>query len=444
MSRASVAAALAAASLVLGSALPSAPALAREAPSEATVDSAYVYLLGRSLAIRQEHMDRAAEGFAYNEISYNPLGSADFVNPSFDVAYLEAWIAVDADTPALLEVPEIEQRYYTAQILDEWGEVIANVNERTFPSKPHGTFALVAPGSIAPVPEGAGRIELHGNKAKLLGRVEIEGDPKGAVALQHRFTLRSTGTPEIADPPALPDFDNAALMDAGIFDHTEVIIAGALDVSPVAAQVQQAARAVAAPVASSDAARAGVDALLRDKVVPAFQQFAQTEVAPYRDHWLFAGIGGTYGADFRARSAVNYAGTWANVPTEVVYFLASRDADEAPLDGSRSYVMHFPADRLPQSVVDGYWSVILVGVPDYRVVPNPLDRFNFNTYSNLEPEADGSMKIGIGPAPVDGVPEANWLPSAAGKPISLTYRAYVPKAEVLEGRWQPPALVPVN
>ena len=444
MSRASVAAALAAASFILGRTLLPEPALAQEAPSEATVDSAYVYLLGRALAIRQEHMDRAAEGFAYNEISYNPLGSADFVNPNFDVAYLEAWIAVDTDTPALLEVPEIEGRYYTAQILDEWGEVIANINERTFPSKPHGAFALVAPGSTAPVPEGAGRIELHGNKAKLLGRVEIKGDPEGAVALQHQFTLRSTGEPAIADPAPLPDFDNAALMDAGIFDHTEAILADALDVSPVAAQMQQAARAVAAYVASSDTARAEVDAVLRDKVAPAFQQFAQTEVAPYRNHWLAVGVGGNYGADFRARSAANYAGIWANVPTEVVYFMASRDSDEAPLDGARSYVMHFPADRLPQSVVDGYWSVILVGVPDYRVVPNPLDRFNFNTYSGLEPEANGSLKIGVGPAPVAGVPEANWLPSAAGKPFSLTFRAYVPKSEVLAGRWQPPALAPVN
>ncbi len=33
---------------------------------------------------------------------------------------------------------------------------------------------------------------------------------------------------------------------------------------------------------------------------------------------------------------------------------------------------HCPDDGLPQSMVDGYWSVILVGVPDYRVVPNPL------------------------------------------------------------------------
>jgi hypothetical protein len=105
---------------------------------EKTLSDAYIYLLGRALVIRQEHMDRRGDGFAYNAIKYNPLGSADFVNPNFDVAYFEAWFAVDERTPVLLEIPAINGRYYTVQILDEWGEVIANINERTIPSQPHG------------------------------------------------------------------------------------------------------------------------------------------------------------------------------------------------------------------------------------------------------------------------------------------------------------------
>jgi len=79
------------------------------------------------------------QGLRVQQDQYNPLGSADFVNPNFDVAYLEAWFAVDDKTPVILEVPEVKGRYYTAQILDEWGEVIANINERTFPSKPFGS-----------------------------------------------------------------------------------------------------------------------------------------------------------------------------------------------------------------------------------------------------------------------------------------------------------------
>jgi hypothetical protein len=48
------------------------------------------------------------------------------------------------------------------------------------------------------------------------------------------------------------------------------------------------------------------------------------------------------------------------------------------LNGSDSYVIHFPADQLPQSAVDAYRSVILVGLPDYRVVDNPHKCYNFN------------------------------------------------------------------
>jgi hypothetical protein len=104
-----------------------------------------------------------------------------------------------------------------------------------------------------------------------------------------------------------------------------------------------------------------------------------------------------------------------------VYFGAARDADEQPLNGSNSYVMHFAADQLPESVVDAYWSVILVGVPDYRVMANPLNRFNVNSYSPLEKEADGSLKLAFGPSPVPGVPESNWLPSTQGKRFTVKH-----------------------
>ena len=80
-------------------------AAAAQTPDEATITEAYVYLLGRALVIRQEHIDLKEPGVTYNKIKYNPLGSADFVNPNFDVAYLEAWFAVDDKTPVVLEVP---------------------------------------------------------------------------------------------------------------------------------------------------------------------------------------------------------------------------------------------------------------------------------------------------------------------------------------------------
>jgi hypothetical protein len=405
-------------------------------PDEKTITDAYIYLLGRVLVIRQEYMDRGGQGFAYNTIKYNPLGSADFVNPNFDVAYLEAWISVDDDTPAILEVPEIKGRYYTAQILDEWGEVIVNINERTFPSKPFGRFALVKPGSTAKIPTGAVRIDLHSSKAKLLGRVELKDDREGALKLQRAFKLTSMGKPKTARPPIIKIFDNKALIGAEIFDHVDAKLSSALDVAPNAAEMQQKVRAVAAYALSSTEARASVDLQLK-KTILEFQEYALTTSAPYRNHWVGAGQTGNYGKDFWLRTSVNFVGIWANVLDEVIYFVATRDADEKPLNGSNSYMMHFSADKLPQSAVNAYWSVILVGVPDYRVVPNPLSRFNFNTYSPLKVEADGSLKIGIGPKPVVDVPESNWLPAPDGKLFSLTFRTYVPKDMVKRGEWQP-------
>ena len=198
------------------------------------IDDAYVYLLGRALVIRQEMIDRSGPDFSYNRIKYNPLGSADFVNPNFDVAYLEAWFATDDKGAALLEIPEVKGRYYTAQILDEWGEVIVNINERTFPTKPHGTFALVKPGSTVAIPPGAGRIELHSGKAKMLARVEIKGDPEGALALQRAFKVTTLGTPVAAPPPPLPMFGNKDLAGVEIFDDVDAKLASALDVAPEA------------------------------------------------------------------------------------------------------------------------------------------------------------------------------------------------------------------
>lgn len=413
-------------------------------PDTQAITDAYVYLLSRMLVIRQEHHDLKEPGIDYNVIKYNPRGSADFVNPNLDVAYLEAWIGVDDDTPVILDVPEIQGRYTTAQLLDEWGEVIANINERKFPSKPSGRFALVSPGSTAALPADAARIELHSGKAKLLARVELKDDADGAMTLQRQFQLHVQGKPRVTPAVQIPEFNNQDLLGADIFDNVDVVLASALDVSPVAAQMQQSARFVAGYLKSDPQARARVDALLREKVVPGFKEFAFTKSAPYRNHWIGGGQTGNYGSDYRMRSVVNYAGIWGNTTDEVIYFVATRDANEQALDGGSHYVMHFAADQLPDAVVDAYWSVILVSIPEYRVVDNPLHRYNLNNYSALQKEQDGSLKIVIGPSPISGVPESNWLPSKAGQPYSLTFRTYVPKEAVKTGEWAPPAVTMIH
>ncbi len=408
-------------------------------PDKQTVADAYAYLLGRALVVRQEHTDLKEPGVTYNVIKYNALGSAEFANPNLDVAYLEAWIAVDDKTPVLLEVPKVNGRYYTAQILDEWGEVITNINERTFPFHPNGTFAFVAPGSKAVVPQGAERIELNSRKAKMLGRVEIKDDKEGAVGLQKQFKITPMGRPEIEPAVAIAEIDNKELVGVELFDSAGALLASAHDVSPAGPEMQAKVREVA-KMAEDPQQRQVLDRMIRTEVIPQFRVDAVTKTGVYKNNWL-ATIGtGNYGADYRRRAAANLVGIWANANDEVIYFVATEDADGKPLNGSNEYIIDFSKAGRPEQAVNGYWSVILLDVPNYRVVPNRLNRFNLNNYSGLKSEADGSLKILLSKQPGVATLESNWLPTADGKAFSLTLRTYVPKDFVKRGEWFPPAI----
>jgi len=188
------------------------------APDTQAITDAYLYLLARALVIRQERHDVSAAGTAYNTIKYKPARVGRLRESQLRCGVSRSVDRGGRAESGAAQVPAVTGRYDTAQILDEWGEVIVNINERTFPSRSSGEFVLVAPNSRAALPQGAGVITLHSKKAKMLARVELKGDPAGAVALQKQFTLKLLGTPAIAAPPTLVEFDNKSLIGAQIFD----------------------------------------------------------------------------------------------------------------------------------------------------------------------------------------------------------------------------------
>ena len=100
--------------------------------------------------------------------------------------------------------------------------------------------------------------------------------------LQKQFKATVVGTAHVEPPPKIAGFDNKALAGVEAFDNVVAIFASALDVSPIAAEMQQKVRAVAAYVASSPQARTAIGNELRDHVVPEFEQYAFTKSAPYR------------------------------------------------------------------------------------------------------------------------------------------------------------------
>jgi hypothetical protein len=274
----------------------------------------------------------------------------------------------------------------------------------------------------------------------MLARVELQNDRDGAVALQRQIRITAMGEPKFPPAVKIPTFDHARLIGVELFDVTEDLLKSAPDVSPIAAQLQAQVRAVAL-AAKDPLQRAAIDKTLREQVIPRFMRYATQEGGQVKNNWLgTAMILGNYGENFWIRSGANLIGIWANNSHEVIYFIATRDAAGRPLDGSHTYELHFPEDALPQDVVKAFWSVHLVGVPDFMPVPNRLDRFMLSTHSSVVKNHDGSLTLVLGPEPVAGVPEANWLPTAPGKLFSLNWRTYVPKEIVKQGNWFPPAV----
>jgi hypothetical protein len=411
--------------------------------TEKDVIDSYIYVLARYLVIRQEHIDLAEEGVDYNVIKYNELGKAEFVNPNLDVTYMEAWFAVDEGTPVILEIPKVEGRYYTAQIMDEWAEIITNINERNYPEHPYGRYALCLKGSHPEIPEGALRVDLRSKKAKMLARVERKDDDEGAVKLQRSFKIIKIGDPVIEPVVSIPIFTNEELITVDAFNKpmVEAVLDSAPDAVSNAADYQKNVLTIAEFVGTSEANRTAINAIIKGKALPYLLSLVTGEErGDSRGGWASTREWLAFGNDVEFRCSVNYGGIWWNSSAEVVYYMGFKDESGDALNGDNIYTIHYQPEDLPIQHVNAYWSLTMLSLPDFRVVSNDLERYNLNNISELMYEADGSLTLYLASALPPDIPASNWLPTPKGRSFVVNHRLYVPKPEVLSGEWYLPPI----
>lgn len=420
--------------------------LARAGLSEKDVIDSYIYLLGRYLVIRQERTDIAEKNLGYNKIKYNPVGQASFVNPNLDVAYLESWIAVDEKSCQVLAVPKISNRYYTVQVLDEWAGIVTNINERTYPQNPAGRFAFCLKGGPE-TPKNAFRIDLPSNKAKILARVELKDSPSEAVRLQKSFKLIRDASTEIEPAQKIPMFTNQDPIRVEAFEYpiVETVLRSAPDSMNVSKDMQAKVRMVAKYAAQSDANKTQIDDLIKDKALPQFQTFLNT-FSSRKGGWVTtAKYKDGFGEDYWFRTAANYGGIWWNVASEVVYFSANVDNEDAQLVGDSTYIFHFDKEALPSKEANAFWSITVLSKPEFMVVPNPARRYKLGSSSKLTYGRDGSLTFAVGAKPKGNIPLTNWIPGPPpGKNFAMTLRLYVPSEQALNGMWFPGPIVKVQ
>lgn len=404
------------------------------------VSDAYLYLLSRLLVLRQQQLD-FKEGFTWNALVHRKPGEVDWPNPNLDVAYSEAWVAIDEKSCLLVTVPAIKGRYYTVQFLNGWGETVANINERVYPDHPSGEFVICFEGSRVPVPASARRIDVPVKYMRVLSRVELGPNWDEAIALQRKVEFRAIGQPVLPAIPKTPIFDIETLLGVEAFEAAAAALDSEVDINPGMEQLQATARAIAKSI-SDPAMRANIDQVIRTKAFADFKKAMPTlGGGTVRNGWASAPTAGVYGKNWLTRALVNDGGIWANTMEEVIYYKGFIDPAGKPLSGDHAYTMHFPKEQVPAQYATYFWSVIAVDAAHRRVLPNPLKRYLLNKETGPRYGDDGSLTLYFADAKPADAPDGNWLPTPKGMGYSLTFRFYRPKGAVADRTYFPPPLM---
>ena len=380
--------------------------------------------------------------------------STSVADPNDDTLYSTAFLDLRAG-PQLLSIPSMSGRYVNFQLLDMYTNTIADVGVLTDGGH-GGSYTFVGPGWHGTIPKGVVRIDVPTPDAWLLGRTQVKGpaDLLAAVELEAQYSLTALsghGSGTIGGPstltcpaPALPSSTSL-----GFLGELQRDMAADPPTTTDGPVVRAMAAAGIGPgrtpgaTSSSNAAEyltaLGLGASLLAGAV------GESSTTAIWTGYTWGDVVGSYGTDYleRARMAEETLGT--QVPTQAVYFSASRarsGTTTAPLAGTRSYEIRFPAEDLPPHGSDGFWSITLYNAAG-SLVANPIDRYSIGDDTpGLVRGADGSLTIVVSASrPTEA--DVNWLPAPTGA-FSLVLRVYDPTPQVLAGSWSPPVIQAVS
>jgi hypothetical protein len=379
-----------------------------------------------------------------------------FVSINNDTVYSVAQVDVSGG-PVLLSVPDTAGRYYVLQFVDAWTNNFAYVGRRATGTAA-GAFLLVPPGWDGQPPPGTRVIEFPTMVATIVGRWACDGpaDLETVRVLQTKLALEPHGARApargVPAPAAVPDqlvfFEQLrawmqAFPPSGPDQAYQQRFAplGLLDTaSPYAGCPTELSQAL---TTGEEAAKQRMESTLKEGgLAPVINGWTLTfHIFDYNlDHLGLGTIDdeawkiGDRGASYLARALAARGGLWGNHGYEAAYPMTYTDADGDQLDGRNRYTLRFDHDP----PVDAFWSITMYDLPDFYLVPNPIDRYSIGDRTpGLRRHADGSLTIVI----QHGRPDdpSNWLPAPAA-PFRPLMRLYQPRADILDGRYRIPPI----
>jgi hypothetical protein len=376
--------------------------------------------------------------------------------PNQDTVYGAGFFALDTQ-PAVVQVPDFGERFFTYQIVDHRTDSFASVGKQ-YGTKP-GFYLLVGPNWKGEAPKGISAVfRSSTDLAAVFPRVFQDDTSEDKVAIQSVLNQvmvyplsEFTGQMKSKDWKKAPSFPAPA--GGGKGETKWVIAEKFFDQLPVAVKavpplpgeealyllIQSVLDAAEKNPTLKETLRQTAVAAEEDLIKPLFQ-FRNNGQA-MGNGWTSPNNNARWGADYLSRTATARSNMYDNAPQETRYIYTDFDSKGQRLSGSRGYTVTFQKGQLPP--VNGFWSLTLYNT-EHLFEPNPLNRFSLGTKSNkqLKYNADGSLTLYIQNKTHGADKETNWIPAPAGE-FSLYIRAYWGKLELLEGKWTPPPVVAV-
>ncbi|WP_095196892.1 DUF1254 domain-containing protein [Pseudomonas sp. Irchel 3A7] len=382
---------------------------------------------------------------------YPPADFKGVVRANFDTLYSIAWLDLTKE-PLVIAAPDTAGRFYLLPMLDMWSDVFASPGWRTTGTDA-AQFLVTPPGWTGTVPAGLNHLPAPTPFVWVIGRTKTDGAADYAAV--HKIQAGYTVTPlsrlgkseepvSVKIDPAVdmktpPKIQVDTLSAAGYFAYAAELLkvhpAHSTD-QPMLAQIK---RIGIEPGKSFDLDALDPDIKAALQTVPqeaqALMKWKVETLARVVNGWsMNTDTMGVYGNYYLKRAIVAQVGLGANLPEDAIYPLNMGDENGKPLNGANKYVLHFPKGEAPP--VNAFWSITLYD-PEGFQVGNELNRFAVSSWMPFKSNADGSLDLYFQNESPGKEHEANWLPAPKG-PFNLTMRLYGPKAEALNGKWNPP------
>ena len=372
------------------------------------------------------------------------------VRPNFDTLYSAAWLDLTSG-PVIVSTADTGGRYFMLPIIDMWTDVFAAPGKRT-----NGTeaadFAVVPPRWNGNLTEGVEHIEAPTPYVWIVGRTQTNGvkDYEAVHKIQdgYKITLLADWgrSPRRIEQKIDPSVDTRTepVRQVNKMAALEYFAYGAelmKENQPHITDWSIIARMkhIGFEPGKSFDGKAIADAL---KAGAAAGWKLMQEMAPsigrVTNGWqMNTDTMGVYGNYYLKRAIIAMNGLGANQVEDAIYPFNISDGDGRPVSGENRYVLHFGKNELPP--VNAFWSLTMYDAEGFQVA-NPANRFAVGDRDALKFNSDGSLDLYIQNQSPGPDKESNWLPAPKAGNLGLTLRLYAPKPQVVEGRWDPPAI----